>query len=210
MILTTACRKASFITAEGMLDDVRMIKEQDEIKKLLKSANLTERVMSTILDQVKSGETMRRLALKIESMGRMLGASDVSFPIKAGFCKTGSNQTEEMFNYSEEQGLEEGSSIAFDVGFVVDGYCSDWGRSFYFGKPDEYDSIDKAWAVSFLLQKLSFLPQFSSLKNPGIVFKQLYYYSFLFFILDLGQSLGCFLFGLKIAFSKDCESMGGR
>ena len=26
-----------------------------------------------------------------------------------------------------------GTSTAFDIGFVMDGYCSDFGRSFYFG-----------------------------------------------------------------------------
>jgi Xaa-Pro aminopeptidase len=31
-----------------------------------------------------------------------------------------------------------GTSIAFDFGLVIDGYCSDWGRSFYYGqaRPD--------------------------------------------------------------------------
>jgi Xaa-Pro aminopeptidase len=41
--------------------------------------------------------------------------------------------------------LERGTSIAFDVGFVVEGYCSDWGRSFYLGEPEE--NVSKAYAA---------------------------------------------------------------
>lgn len=43
-----------------------------------------------------------------------------------------------MFNYEPTEGLERGTSIAFDVGFVKEGYCSDWGRSFYFGNPPQH------------------------------------------------------------------------
>jgi len=34
---------------------------------------------------------------------------------------------------SKGERLGLGTSIAFDIGFVVDGYCSDFGRSLYFG-----------------------------------------------------------------------------
>jgi len=143
--LATACKGAKFRSAEGLMDDLRMIKEKEEIDRLRKAAKLTENVMGRIIDQVEEGETMRGLGLKIETMGRMIGASDVSFPSTAGFCRSGSEPTDEAFNYEPEEPLERGTSIAFDVGFVVDGYCSDWGRSFYFGEPEE--NVPKAYAA---------------------------------------------------------------
>ena len=39
--------------------------------------------------------------------------------------------------------MEAGTAIAFDIGFVLEGYCSDWGRSFYLGEPKEH--IEKAY-----------------------------------------------------------------
>jgi Xaa-Pro aminopeptidase len=39
--------------------------------------------------------------------------------------------------------LEPQTAIAFDIGFVLDGYCSDWGRSVYYGDPAEH--IEKAY-----------------------------------------------------------------
>ena len=147
LLLTVAslCKGASFRSAEGLLDEVRMIKEPGEIDRLRKAAKLTENVMTRIIDQIGAGETMRGASLKIETMGRMIGAGDVSFPATAGFCKSGTEPTDEVFNYEKGQELEPGTSIAFDVGFVLDGYCSDWGRSFYYGEPEEH--IEKAYAA---------------------------------------------------------------
>jgi Xaa-Pro aminopeptidase len=48
-----------------------------------------------------------------------------------------------VFNYELDQPLEPGTAIAFDIGFVMDGYCSDWGRSLYLGEPAEH--IKKAY-----------------------------------------------------------------
>jgi len=145
LLLTVAslCKGASFRSAEGLLDEVRMIKEPGEIDRLRKAAKLTENVMTRIIDQIGAGETMRGASLKIETMGRMIGAGDVSFPATAGFCKSGTEPTDEVFNYEKGQELEPGTSTAFDVGFVLDGYCSDWGRSFYYGEPEEH--IEKAY-----------------------------------------------------------------
>jgi Xaa-Pro aminopeptidase len=145
LIVASLCKGASFRSAEGLLDEVRMIKEPGEIDRLRKAAKLTENVMSRIIDQIGAGETMRGAGLKIETMGRMIGASDVSFPATAGFCKSGSEPTDEVFNYEKGQELEPGTSIAFDVGFVLDGYCSDWGRSFYYGEPEEH--VQEAYAA---------------------------------------------------------------
>jgi len=145
LLLASAYKGAKFRSAEGLLDDLRAIKENEEIDKLRKAAKLTENVMGRIIDQVVEGDTMRGLSLKIETMGRMIGASDVSFPSTAGFCRSGSEPTEAVFNYGHEEPLARGSSIAFDVGFVLDGYCSDWGRSFYFGEPEE--QVSKAYAA---------------------------------------------------------------
>lgn len=143
--LASAYKGAKFRSAEGLLDELRAIKEDEEIDKLRKAAKLTENVMGRIIDQVVEGDTMRGLGLKIETMGRMIGASDVSFPSTAGLCRSGSEPTDAVFNYGHEEPLARGSSIAFDVGFVLDGYCSDWGRSFYFGEPEEH--IFKAYTA---------------------------------------------------------------
>ncbi len=140
MVLTLAryCKGAKFSSAEGILDDLRCIKSQGEVLKLRHVAELTDDVMEMVINELEAGDTMGETTLKIERMGRMQGARDISFPTTAGFCKSSSKATEKIFNYEKYQGLEENTSIAFDVGFVLDGYCSDWGRSLYFGDPMDH------------------------------------------------------------------------
>jgi Xaa-Pro aminopeptidase len=130
-------RGAIFKSAEGLMDQMRMIKDKNEIEKLKRVAKLTDAVMNKVIEELDYDSTMRNTGLKIENLGRGLGASDVSFPVTAGFCKSGSEPIG-VFNYDLDQELEQYTSIAFDVGFVLDGYCSDWGRSFYYGEPAEH------------------------------------------------------------------------
>ena len=133
---------AIFKSAEGLMDRIRMIKDSYEIEKLRRVAKLTDAVMGKVIDELNEESTTRNTNLKIESLGRGLGASDVSFPTTAGFCKSGSEPVG-VFNYELDQPLEPKTAIAFDIGFVLEGYCSDWGRSVYYGEPDEH--IEKAY-----------------------------------------------------------------
>lgn len=130
-----ACAGARFRVGEGLLDQIRMIKEQEEVARLKKAAEITEAVMALISPRIIEGLTQRNLQIMMEMMGRGLGASDVSFPATGGYLKTGTIPSEDPFIYPKDAGLVKGTSIAFDFGLVFDGYCSDWGRSFYYGQP---------------------------------------------------------------------------
>lgn len=144
-----ACVGSRFRVGEGLLDELRMIKEPEEIGKLKKAAEITEAVMALISPRIVEGLTQKNLQIMMEMMGRGLGASDVSFPPTGGYLKTGSIPADDPFIYPKEAGLVKGTSIAFDFGLVVDGYCSDWGRSFYYGQPRQdilqaYQSLNLA------------------------------------------------------------------
>jgi Xaa-Pro dipeptidase len=130
-----ACAGSRFRVGEGLLDHIRMIKEPEEVAKLKKAAEVTESVMSLISPRIVEGLTQRNLQIMMEMMGRGLGASDASFPPTGGYLKTGTIPSDDPFIYPKEAGLTRGTSIAFDFGLVVDGYCSDWGRSLYYGTP---------------------------------------------------------------------------
>jgi len=131
-----------FCNVTSIADPLRMIKDTEEIEKMRKVAKLTTRVLKTLIPRIKEGVTSKQLELEVEFEGKRLGASDISFPPTVGFVKSGSNMNPNNYpypdlanpyTYSKEEGIESGSSIAFDMGFVLDGYCSDFGRSFYLG-----------------------------------------------------------------------------
>jgi len=128
---------AEFLNIDGFLDERRMIKQPDEIDLLRKAANHVEDVMEKVVMEIKEGLSPRQLALNIEHYGRSSGAVDISFLPSGTMYKTGV-KAEGQTNYSPNDGLRKNTSIAFDVGFVLNGYCSDWGRSFYYGNPEDH------------------------------------------------------------------------
>ncbi|MEF8827407.1 MAG: Xaa-Pro peptidase family protein [Haloarcula sp.] len=138
-------RGSELVSADGMLDSMRAVKDSDEVERLRTVAEFTDRIMADIVDRLEAGDTMREVGLEIEHLGRMEGATDVSFSSTAGFHRSGVEPTDEIFNYAPDEELEPGTSVAFDVGFVSDGYCSDWGRSVYVGTPPEH--IEDAYAA---------------------------------------------------------------
>jgi len=134
--IARAVKGADFHKAESLMDHLRMIKDSGEIEKLRKVAKLTDQVMEAVVPEIKKGVTQLELELAVEFHGRQLGASDISFHPTAGFVKSGSDASPNPFTYPKDKGLVSKTSIAFDIGFVMDGYCSDFGRSFYFGLAD--------------------------------------------------------------------------
>jgi Xaa-Pro aminopeptidase len=134
--IARAMMGAKFYKAEALMDHTRMIKDYGEIERLRKVAKLTDQVMEAVIPKIKEGITQSKLELEVEFQGKLLGASDISFPPTVGFVKSGSEISANPFTYPRENGLVSGTSIAFDIGFVMDGYCSDFGRSFYFGTAD--------------------------------------------------------------------------
>jgi Xaa-Pro aminopeptidase len=126
--------------AEEMGAELRQVKDADEVERIRKVVNLTDRVMAQVLPLIRPGITQPELQQQIAQAGLALGAQDVSFTPAALYVKSGTTPTAEPFVYPQDQGLVPGTSIAFDFGFVLDGYCSDFGRSFYCGPAPEHIS----------------------------------------------------------------------
>ena len=128
---------AEIVSAETLLDMQRLIKDPDEMSVLRKAAAITDAVMAAVVPLIKEGVTQIDLQDEILHRGIQAGAEGVSFPPGALFVKSGSPPSENPFTWPADKGLVPGTSVAFDFGFLVDGYCSDFGRSFYFGPADD-------------------------------------------------------------------------
>ncbi len=119
--------------AEGVGERMRARKDHEEIALLRRAVALTDRVMAAVVGHIRPGVTQPRLEDLIREAGLALGAQDVSFSPAALFVKSGTPPTADPFVYPKAEPLVPGTSVAFDFGFVLDGYCSDFGRSFYCG-----------------------------------------------------------------------------
>ena len=122
-----------FIDAAPIADSLRMLKSPDEINAMRKAAAITDAVMAAVVPLIQEGVSQEDLVREIEYQGRRRGAEGTSFTPAALFSKSGSEPSANPFTWPKDKGLVPGTAIAFDFGFVVDGYCSDFGRSFYFG-----------------------------------------------------------------------------
>ena len=150
MAAVSAIGSPELSDASQLLDHLRAIKEPEEIDRLRSVAKLTDDVMNTVIGSIRDGISQRDLMLEMEAQARRRGASDVSFGPWACFVKSGSSDTqqslgERVTSYPIDEGLVMNSAITFDVGFVMNGYCSDWGRSVYWGTPP--DEVRKAYAA---------------------------------------------------------------
>ncbi|MCX7801012.1 MAG: Xaa-Pro peptidase family protein [Fimbriimonadales bacterium] len=133
--LRRALPEAEWVDADGLLDAARSVKEPEEIERLRRAAELTDRCMEAVARNLRPGATMRDVELEIEFQGRRLGASAVSFPPACGFVHPSLGASDQIANAPADWPLQSGTVVFFDVGFVVDGYCSDWGRSVHLGAP---------------------------------------------------------------------------
>jgi len=144
-LITSAIPNAICVNADNLGEEIRLVKDNDEIAKIRLAAALTDKVMEEIIGFIRPGITQLELQYRIRQAGLRLGAQDVSFPPAALFVKSGTEPTIDPFVYPMEEGLVAGTSVAFDFGFVLNGYCSDFGRSFYCGPaPSDFSMAYKA------------------------------------------------------------------
>lgn len=126
------------LEAKHLVVKLRQIKDADEIKLLRKLAVMTDTIMGKVIPHLQQGITQTQIRDLLIRYGGELGAEDFSFIPTASFVKSGTEASSEPFVYPNHEGLAPGTSIAFDFGFVLQGYCSDFGRSFYYGAAPEH------------------------------------------------------------------------
>ena len=73
----------------------------------------------------------------IVDYGLKTGMADLSFPPTCGFKTRNTENAQNIEPFENDRKLVEGTMIAFDIGYMDRGYCSDWGRTVYYGKAPE-------------------------------------------------------------------------
>lgn len=136
------------IKGETLTDELRVIKDSEEIQLLKKAAAITDQVMAATIPLLIEGSVPVDVEAFIHKKGEALGATDVSFPAACIYTRPGHPSAQERIGYPKQMPLKGNTSIAFDFGFIIEGYCSDFGRSFYRGEPpqkvvDAYGALQK-------------------------------------------------------------------
>ena len=114
------------------LQNLRIIKDEDEISKIEKACKLGDEAFNFILKKLKLGVSEKQSAFELEIFIKKKGA-DISFPPIVAFSKNSSIP----HHQTSDRKLKTENIILLDFGVKIDNYCSDMTRTVFFGKANE-------------------------------------------------------------------------
>ena len=121
-----------WVATQAPVSTLRMIKDAAEIKAMRKSAKLLWDGFQHLAKKLKKGMTEWEALLLLERFIKEKGASGFSFDPIIAF---GPNTAMPHYHTGHAK-LKASDIVLVDAGVIVDGYCSDMTRSFFFGKPN--------------------------------------------------------------------------
>ena len=130
--LRTARPHAEVVAVEGLVEQMRVVKEPLEIERIKASLRVTERVLAAVWESLATGRTEKEVAWEIERRIREQGAEAVSFP---PIVASGPNAALPHAVPGERR-IGPGELVILDLGSRLDHYCSDMTRTWSAGGPE--------------------------------------------------------------------------
>jgi Xaa-Pro aminopeptidase len=124
--------QVELVPAGDLVEELRAVKEEGEIERIAAAAELADQIYGWALDRGLSGRTEGEVARACEARIRELGA-EPSFPPIVAAGATGALPHAEP----GEREISGGELVVFDMGVLLDGYCSDCTRTYATGEPGE-------------------------------------------------------------------------
>ena len=124
--------QAKLGSCDRMLDEIRMVKEPDEIDAIERAARVTDDVIHRVFSGVRAGDTEARMSARLQSALLEAGADRVLFIVAAA----GKNTLMTHPNPGSYQ-LAPGDVVRTDFGGAFDGYNSDLARTAVIGTPSQ-------------------------------------------------------------------------
>ncbi len=124
--------------ASGLLNELRRVKDEEEVLSLIAAQRISERALSDVLGLIKPGITEREISAELVYRMLKYGAENTSFdPIVVTGTKTSMPHGE-----AGDEAVKLGDLVTMDFGCRVNGYCSDMTRTVSIGSvSDEMRSV---------------------------------------------------------------------
>ena len=137
--------KAAFVSAEEKVRMLRMIKDAKELKAIEEACALADYAVEFGASEIKEGKTELQVLNALEYALKQKGVTQMSF---STMVLTGANAASPHGNPGETK-IQKGDFVLFDLGVVVDRYCSDITRTVAYGDINDkqkeiYDTVLKA------------------------------------------------------------------
>jgi Xaa-Pro aminopeptidase len=131
--LKEALEGVELIPQAGLVESLRMVKDEEEVNLIKKAQNITDRAFEHILNFIRPGMTEKEVALELEYFMKKNGAEDLAFDTIVASGKRSSLP----HGKASEKVIEKGDLVTLDFGCKVSGYCSDMTRTIVVGKASE-------------------------------------------------------------------------
>ena len=121
----------SWVNFDMVVQQMRVKKDPDELLLMRKAAAINDRIYDAIFPQLEPGTAVEEIMREINRLMRVFGGDYSSFnTIVMNFGPEGGVVYGDYYPV-----LRRGYVLAYDFGLVCQGYCSDFGRTIFFGEP---------------------------------------------------------------------------
>jgi Xaa-Pro aminopeptidase len=131
--------KPELVNVSPLINQMRRIKSSEELDLMRSAARIADTAMAAVTRKIRPGATERDLAEEIDHQMALAGSRVPSFDTGVWSIGVGTDRDADARAPSDT--VVPGTSVSFDFGAVVGGYCSDFGRTVHIGEPtDEFVS----------------------------------------------------------------------
>jgi Xaa-Pro aminopeptidase len=121
------------LPSEGIVEKLRLIKDDSELAIMQEAADLADRAFDHILGFIKPGVSEKSIALELEIFMRSQGATSSSFDT----IVASGERSALPHGVASDRILERDEFVKLDYGAYYKGYCSDITRTIVVGKPSD-------------------------------------------------------------------------
>ena len=130
--LARALPGVELVEGSSLVNRLRRVKSPAELELMGRACELARSALDATAPRVTPGVTMTDLVEEVEHQLRSLGSRCPSFPTH---IFTWGARRLDSGDATAAEPFEDGEAVLFDFGAVVEGYCSDFGRTLVCGEP---------------------------------------------------------------------------
>ena len=122
---------ATLVPTKGLVEDVRLVKDEGELDVMRRAITLIDEVFADICGFLKPGLSEREVSDQCERLMKARGASGTSFETIVASGVRGALP----HGVASDKIIEAGDMVTIDMGARLEGYCSDFTRTVCMGRP---------------------------------------------------------------------------
>jgi Xaa-Pro aminopeptidase len=145
---TLTAGKIEPVPRRGLVERLRAVKDEQELAAVKRACEITDSMFERLADERFIGRRERDVAWRIEQLFHEEGADQVAFE---SIVASGPNAARPHARATERE-IRTGETVVIDTGCIVDGYTSDYTRTFVTGPVDGV--IKEAYAVVLAAQQV--------------------------------------------------------